>query len=108
MTYGGRQPSMEDDLRWKTTFGGRQPSSYTHTLVSPIPLPLVYGAQSNMSLIRCSQLSELYYYTAMSWEPDMTVVFVLTIKSTGLEERKPRQNIDYLIRLRIFDLEERN
>ena len=24
-TFGGRQPSMEDDLLWKTTFGGRQP-----------------------------------------------------------------------------------
>ena len=25
MTFGGRQPSVEDNLRWKTTFGGRQP-----------------------------------------------------------------------------------
>ena len=24
-TFGGRQPSMEDDLWWKTTFGGKQP-----------------------------------------------------------------------------------
>ena len=23
---GGRRPSVEDNLRWKTTFGGRQPS----------------------------------------------------------------------------------
>ena len=26
MTFGGRQPLLEDDLWWKTTFGGRQPS----------------------------------------------------------------------------------
>ena len=25
MTFTGRRPSMEDDLRWKTTFDGRQP-----------------------------------------------------------------------------------
>ena len=25
MTFGGRQPSVEDDLQWKKTFGGRQP-----------------------------------------------------------------------------------
>ena len=25
-TLDGRQPLMEDDLRWKTTFGGRRPS----------------------------------------------------------------------------------
>ena len=24
--FGGRGPSVEDDLRWKRTFGGRQPS----------------------------------------------------------------------------------
>ena len=26
MTFGRRRPSVEDDLRWKTTFGGRRPS----------------------------------------------------------------------------------
>ena len=25
-TFGGRRPSMEDNLQWKTTFGGRQTS----------------------------------------------------------------------------------
>ena len=24
-TFGGRQPTVEDDLQWKMTFGGRQP-----------------------------------------------------------------------------------
>ena len=26
MTFDGRQPSMKDDLRWKSTFDGSQPS----------------------------------------------------------------------------------
>ena len=26
-TFGGRRPSVEDDLQWKITFGGRQPSA---------------------------------------------------------------------------------
>ena len=25
MTFGGRQPLVEDNLQWQTTFGGRQP-----------------------------------------------------------------------------------
>ena len=24
-TFGGRRPAVEDDLRWKTTFSGRRP-----------------------------------------------------------------------------------
>ena len=36
-TFGGRQPLVEDDLQWKTTFGGSLHAAYS-TLLHFFPL----------------------------------------------------------------------